>query len=504
MRLGQTAEGIAAYRKAISLAPDISLLHEKLGLALVQTGKHEEAEASLRKSISLSPKTAPRSCLALAQVHLQRGERKQAAALLRMASECESDAIARKFYLARAFFHESDMEGAEALLRELISLRQDFFEAYRLLGQMLQQHGRFEEAEAIFRKAIELRPTWGLPYELITRGRKMGGRDAQLIEQMRSALIHVEATPADSCSLHYALGKCFNDIGDYEVALREFDQANEIARRLMLQGKPFDRAGLEIVYEHAAAVFNPEFFTRNRPLGSDSDKPIFIVGMLRSGTTLVEQIISSHPDVGAAGELPFWTRTGLELLDVTGRVVDEMRLREAQSAYLRILEEAAPGKARVTDKRPGNCNVLGQIHVAFPRAKIIHCQRDPVDTALSIYMTPNAAPIEFAYVRENIVLAFKEYRRLLRHYQDVLPPGSILGVQYEELATEPDRVIRRMIEFLGLEWSESCLRHEENTRAVATPTLWQARQPIYTSSIRRWKKYEPWLGAFRELIEDAR
>ncbi len=502
MKLGRPAEGMATYRKAVSLAPNIALLHEKLGLALVQLSKHDKAEASFRRAISLNPKGMPASYSSLAQGHLRRGERKQAAAMLRMAYECEPNTLAGKFNLARACFHESDLEGAEAALKEVIGLRPDFFDAYRLFGQILQQHGRFEEAEAVFLKAIALRPTCGLPYEMITRGRKMGDRDNQLVEQMRSALDHPATKGEDACSLHYALGKTLNDLGQYELALKEFDKANELAAPLMLKGNSFDREGLKIVYEHAAAVFVPEFFARNRSLGSESVKPIFIVGMLRSGTTLVEQIVSSHPDVGAAGELPFWTQNGLEMLDDSGRRVDEKRLKEAQTAYLAILEELAPQKPRVTDKRPGNCNVLGQIHLAFPRAKIIHCQRDPADTALSIYMTPNAAPVDFAYVRENIVFAYKEYRKLLNHYHQVLPGGTIMSVQYEELVNDSETVIRNIIEFLGLEWNDACLRHEKNERAVATPTLWQARQPIYTKSLKRWKKYEPWLGAFRELIEE--
>jgi hypothetical protein len=227
--------------------------------------------------------------------------------------------------------------------------------------------------------------------------------------------------------------------------------------------------------------------------------PIFIVGMMRSGTTLVEQILSSHPDVGAGGEISFW---GDVNLGPSSRLPDEEGLKRVQAKYLDLLQQLTPGKPHVTDKMPSNYLALGMIHLAFPNAKIIHCKRDPVDTVLSIYMTPNSVPVGFGYVRENLVFAYKEYRRLMKFYRSVLPGETMLEVQYEDLVAEPEVQTRRMVEFLGLEWSDACLHHEANTRAVTTPTLWQARQPVYKSSVKKWKNYDAWLGAFRELIEE--
>jgi len=501
VKLGRLPDAAACYRRAIALDPSVASSHQNLGLALLHMSKFEAAQVAFEQAIALDPAQASHSYAGLALIMLRRSEPADAARLFRKAYECEPETAMGKFNLARACFYDGSLSDAEKALGDAVGIAPNFADAHRLLAQILQQQGRFVEAEAHLWRLIELEPNRGQAYKAITTGRKMNEQDRPLIEQMRSVLQTHKTTPADECALRYALGKTLNDLGEYEAALKEYDAANLIAARVMLEGRPFEKAKLDRAYEHAATVFTKEFFTRHRYLGSESDLPTFIVGMMRSGTTLTEQILSSHPDVGAGGELSFWTKGGLVGLDPSKSSVDERRLRQTQEEYLELLRGLAPGKARVTDKRNSNRYFLGQIHVAFPRAKIIHCKRNPVDNALSIYMTPNSSPVEFSHVRENIVIAYKEYRRLMNYYSTVLPAGSILDVQYEDLVADPEGETRRLIAFLGLEWNEACLRHQDNKRSVNTPSLWQARQPIYTTSVERWKKYEPWLGVFRDLID---
>lgn len=499
IKLGRHAEAAEAYRRAVALNPGIALFQQNLGMSLLRLSQHAAAESAFRKAIALAPSAHTYS--GLADILLGRGETKGAADCLRKAYGCEPETAVGKFYLGRGLVHEGKLEEAEKAFRAAIELRPSFGDAYRLLGETLQQLGRFEDAEAALLKAIEFNPRGGHAYISITAGRKMTEEDRPLIEKMRSLAGSTKV--ADACSLHYALGKSLNDLGEYEAALAEYDAANSLAAKIMLQGKPFDKGELLKPYQHATKVFTKRFFDDNRSLGNESEMPIFIVGMIRSGTTLIEQIVSSHPDVGAGGELPFWYKVGNEVLDASRERPNEKRLLEVQTGYLELLQALAPDKSRVTDKQPSNCYMLGQIHLAFPKAKIIHCLRDPVDTALSIYMTPNWAPIVFAYDRANIVFAYKEYRKLMDFYREVLPPETMLEVRYEDIVADRETQTRRLIDFLGLEWDDACLHHEDNKRSVTTPSLWQARQPIYTSSVKRWKKYEPWLGAFKELIEEG-
>jgi hypothetical protein len=227
---------------------------------------------------------------------------------------------------------------------------------------------------------------------------------------------------------------------------------------------------------------------------------VLIIGMPRSGTTLAEQIVSSHPEVGAGGELNFWNERGAAWHQAgteapfPGQVAAE---------YLGVLRAIAPKAARVTDKMPFNFLWAGLIHLAFPRATIIHCRRAAIDTALSIHQTHFHPGLAFPTGGAELVAYFRSYRRLTDHWRRVLPADRLIEVDYEDLTRAPEPVIRRIIAGCGLAWDDACLCPELNPRAVKTPSKWQARQPIYRKSVERWRRYEPWLGLLRALLEDA-
>jgi hypothetical protein len=228
---------------------------------------------------------------------------------------------------------------------------------------------------------------------------------------------------------------------------------------------------------------------------------VLIVGMPRSGTTLVEQILASHPDIAAAGELDFWPR---RLDHVRRRRIsrlDAAAERDIVRDYPALLRTYSPGARRVTDKMPFNFLFLGHIHRLFPNARIIHCRRLPVDTALSIYLTRFAGLHDFTASREDIVRYYQEYRRLMAHWRAVLPPDRFLDIDYEDLVADPDSVSRRMVAFCGLEWDDACRDSHKTDRPIVTASVWQARQPVYRSSAERWRRYEPWLGELRLLLE---
>ncbi|MGH7111807.1 MAG: sulfotransferase family protein, partial [Stellaceae bacterium] len=233
------------------------------------------------------------------------------------------------------------------------------------------------------------------------------------------------------------------------------------------------------------------------------ETPLLIVGMPRSGTTLVEQIVSAHPEIGAGGELTFWNDTALPLARAGAGEIAPAEIERIAREYLALLRRLAPGAARVTDKMPANFRWLGLIHLTVPQARIIHCRRDPIDTCLSNYFAYFSRLHPHSCDRADLVFYYREYLRLMAHWRTVLPPERYLEIDYEELVADRERMTRRLIAFTGLEWDDACLRPERNDRAVYTASSWQARQPVYGTSVRRWRHYEPWLGELRQLLPEV-
>lgn len=495
---GRPGEAAACYQRAIVLCPAEAKLYEGLGVALLHLGRNEQAGSAFSRAVGLAPDCGPLAYAGLALLAYNGGDHRLAARHYRRASELEPGSLNGNFNLAKACIYDGHLAEGEALLRDLIRKDPSYAAAYRVLGQTLQLAGEFEQAEDVLLKSVELEPARGAPYLEITRGRRFKESDRPFMGQMASLITSGVFRESEQIALHFALAKAHEDLGEYKLAIFHLDQGNCIAKRVRLGGRDLDRETYRTTYEQAATVFRRDFLESHRTLGSTSQVPIFIVGMIRSGTTLVEQIVSSHPEVAGEGELPFWLQRAPGLLK--GTRVDEELLQSTAQEYEMLLSAIAEGKPRVTDKMPGNYGHLGLIHLAFPHAKIIHCRRDPVDTCLSIYKTPNAQSVPFAYDRGNIVFAYKEYRRLMKLYRSVLPKTSLLDVQYEDLIADQKGISRRILEFLGLTWDERCLKPELNDRIVATPSVWQVRQPVYSTSVGQWRRFEPWLGAFAELL----
>ena len=282
------------------------------------------------------------------------------------------------------------------------------------------------------------------------------------------------------------------------LAMQHFDAAEAVRRG----AASFDSAAFSMEIDRMIARCTREWIARAPELGSSDATPVLIIGMPRSGTTLVEQIVSMHPEVGAGGELNFWNERGAAWHG-SGAAEDEKPfLAKAAADYLGVLRAIAPTAARVTDKMPFNFLWAGLIHVAFPRATIIHCRRAAIDTALSIHQTHFHPILAFPTGGAELVAYFRSYQRLVDHWRRVLPADRFIEVDYEDLTRAPEPIIRRIIAACGLAWDDACLRPESNPRAVKTPSKWQTRQPIYRTSVERWRRYEPWLGPLRALVDD--
>ena len=233
--------------------------------------------------------------------------------------------------------------------------------------------------------------------------------------------------------------------------------------------------------------------------GSSSEKPVFVVGMPRSGTSLAEQIIASHPAAHGAGELDFWGALVAKDPKLSQGIPDEPSRAKVAEEYLRVLESFSASASRVVDKAPRNCDFLGLIYSVFPNSRVIYMRRDPIDTCLSCYFQQFLTGINFAFDLSDLAHYYRELERLMAHWRAVLPPGFILEVPYEELVADQETWSRKIVDFIGLDWDPQCLQFHTNQRQVTTASAWQVRQKIYKTSVARWHNYEKFIGPLKAL-----
>ena len=265
----------------------------------------------------------------------------------------------------------------------------------------------------------------------------------------------------------------------------------------------FDRDAFLRTIDGLIERFTPEFTAAHVARGDTSDLPVMIVGMPRSGTTLVDRSLSSHDAIAGGGEMQFWSSRGPQFLEARDdAAIAEYQGRTARDG-LETLRAIAPGARRVTDKNPFNFLWAGAIHLTLPRAVIIHCRRNPIDTCLSIFSNYFRPRADFSTDRGDLVFYYRQYLRLTAHWRRTLPPGRFVEVDYEALVAHPEDEARRLLAACGLEWQPQCLRPQDNTRVVRSASRWQARQPIYAAAVERWRRYEPWIGALRDLEANA-
>ncbi len=497
LNAGMLPRAVAGFRRAIEIKPDFAHAYYNMGLALEQLGEHQNAIAAIRRATTLAPKMADAHGH-LAHLLHARGNRAEAIQAYKRAASADPRTTAGRLYQARALMAEGRSAEAESCLRHAIALDPTSSLAHWQLANLFDETGRFEEAQALHRRAIELDPAQIPAYHNLLASKKARDADRPMLEQMQRLLDRPELTIQQRMQLLFAIAKAHDDLAEYGLAMRRFDEANRLRQKLA----PFRRDQVAGAFDWLIETFTANLFSRHAALGAADARPVMILGMPRSGTTLVEQIISNHPLVGAGGELTFWTKAAAPLVSPH---LPEQIAAEASgliAAYRAELDRVAPKAARVIDKTPLNFLWIGLIHLLFPQARFVHCRRNPVDTCLSIYTTLFGVPTDYASDRGDLVFYYRQYLRLMEHWRAVLPTGAMFEVQYEELIADPEPWTRALVEFCGLDWDPACLHPEANRRTVQTASLWQARQPIYRSSVERWRRYEPWLGELQELLPD--
>jgi tetratricopeptide (TPR) repeat protein len=530
-QLGELKAGAAASERALALDPRLAMAHNNLGLCLAGCGERQRAAACYRRALELDG-TYVEALNNLGDVLRELGDRRGARAACGRALELDPRRPEAHVSLGLTLFELRQLDAAVASFRRALELRNDdaaallgLAAALRIqgarseaetacrtalasapqngaallaLGELAADRGRFAEAQQLFERALASDPALPLAYCGIAAHRRMTGEDGTWRAGVE-ALLAKPLPLGQEIALRYALGKYNDDTGRYDEAFESYRQANELTRRY---GARYERARFSERVERLMHTFDGAAIAAAHAGASDSKRPLFIVGMPRSGTSLAEQILASHPAVYGAGELRFWD-AAFERCMVAGDDASQVEalIPALAREYLEHAGSGAAGAQRVVDKMPANFLYAGLIHAVFPRARIIHMQRHPIDTCLSIYFQNffNTSP----YTNDFGDLAhyYQEYLRIMRHWRAVLPQGVLLEVPYEALVEDPESWSRRMVEFAGLPWDARCLKFEETERVVLTASRWQVRQKISRASAGRWRNYEKYVGPLRGLAE---
>jgi tetratricopeptide (TPR) repeat protein len=495
---GRFDEAATCYRKALESAPNSAEMHCNLGGALRGLGNLDEAIAAYRQAITLNPNLAE-AHNGLGSALREAGQPESAIASHQKAISIRPDFAEAYNGLGAALQIQGKLDDAVANLKQALLLKPDYAQAQVGLAAIYIDLGRFDIARSLLGKALELAPEDPGAWAALAGLRKMGQEDSEWLDTALKLL--ARGSPAletpERIKLLFAVGKFYDDTRQYELAFPAYQQANALKRQ---REGMFNRAEFSRQIDATISTFDADFMSRELAWASPSRLPVLIVGMPRSGTSLIEQIIASHPAAFGAGELDFWgTHVSENPAAVSLKNFEAADFADLAPAYERTLRQYSAEALRIVDKMPGNFLLLGWIHLFFPQAGIIHAQRNPIDTCLSIYFQGFSRMHSYKTSLEDLAFYYREYDRLMRHWRKVLPADRFLEVPYESLIENQAEWSRRIIEFIGLEWDERCLDFHKTERKVGTSSNWQVRQKIYHSSRARWRNYEKHLGPLLDL-----
>jgi tetratricopeptide (TPR) repeat protein len=502
---GSFVEAEAAHHKAIALDPDSPALYGNLADVLTCLGKLNDAEQTLRHAIALQPRFAD-AFAKLGNTLREQGRMVEAEAACRDALALDPGHAEAWSNLGNALTDQGRLIEAEAAYRRAIALKPNFGDAHNNLSAVLKQLGRMEEASQAMQRALRLPPRDALRYLNLSEIRQFTAGDPYLADMEEFAGGIASLPTKQQIQLHFALAKAYDDVGRHADSFQQLSIGNALKRQQI----PYDEAATLALLEAIRTAFTPELIHTFRNAGEPSPVPVFVVGMPRSGTTLIEQILASHPTIFGAGELPNFCQAGTDILSAAGcplPVPDASlsgagdHLRQIGERYVAEIAALAPTAARIVNKMPSNFLFAGLIHLALPNARIIHAVRDPADTCMSCFSKLFANGQSFTYDLAELGRYYRHYDALMQHWHLVLPPGRILDVRYEDLVTDFEPQARRIVDHCGLHWDRRCLDFHGTERPVRTASATQVRQPIYCSAVGRAQPYmrylEPLLAQLR-------
>lgn len=502
--LGDYADSISHAQQAIDIDPGFATAHVLLALAESGRERHHAALDAIDRGLSHAPEN-----LALLVM--------RAALLLKVYRPTEALAGCRHVLAL-------DPKNAEAheifgLTLQALGQDEDALEAFAQAASLtpdprspqvnratlLMQLGRREEAQTILADIVSAQPDSAAAWYNLAEAKTFQRRDpdiAVMDEVLRGRLGYV-----DRIFMHYALGKAYDDIGDAETAFSQWSAGSRMKRAVIAYDSERKLASMDAI----AAAFTPDLIARFTHIEQPSKKPIFILGMPRSGTTLIEQILASHPAVHGAGELPYFQQAvdaisgpspDRSYPDILGRLTP-MDIGNLSSHYLSQVSTLSRDAERIVDKGLINFLYAGLIHLVFPNAHLIHCRRDPTATCLSCYSKLFTEGQEFSYDLTELGLYYTGYRQLMAHWRSTLPRTSFFEIDYEAVVEDLETHARALIEFCGLPWHPACLRFNETSRPVRTASLNQVRQPLFRTGITRWNAYLPYATPLLDALGEA-
>jgi tetratricopeptide (TPR) repeat protein len=541
---GAHDEGLRHCRRAVELRPKSALARGNLGRLLLERGDIDAAMEELAVAVECDPNNAQwcwsvgdawleladysqargwyeraqaldapdlEADCRLANLMLEMGDPESAVAAYQSVVHRDPQCVPALVGLARALLETGDVAGAVAAHEQAIDLRPEWAGLHAALGQTLTTAGELTRAVECQRRAIALNPHCVSAWSGLTTA--LGGQTTDdELKRCETMLSAPWMTNPRRCDLHFGLAAVWDGRGEPSRAAQHLVVANELQKKHNEdrdQGYHPDEHRRYI--DRLIDAFTPEYFARTRSFGNPNTRPVFIVGMPRSGTTLTEQILASHPQVHGAGERRFINQSFHVLPQALGQTLPSVEcltlvtpaaVQELAEWHLQQLDQLDRGRAlRIVDKMPDNYLLLGWIATLFPKARIVHCRRDVRDVALSCWMT-QFARINWANDLTHLAQRVNEYQRIMAHYRRVLPT-TMLEIDYEQLVSDQEGTSRRLIDFVGLDWHPACLEPHRTERLVKTASVTQVRQPIHRRSVAKWKRYHEFLQPFLKEVAAA-
>ncbi len=498
--LNRNEKAIDNYKKAIKLRPDFAVAFSNLGNIYQELGQLGNAIDYYKQSLAINPADVE-SYYKLSSALRDTGAIEDAIIYLKKTIELKPDHYDAHNNLGNIYYNNNHNDDAITEYKIALSINPSYAEAYNNWGNVLFENGSVNEAIEKYEKALQLKPGLSQAHKHLAIAKP----DEKHIDKIEKQLNKPNLSDFDCMNYHFALGTIYNHIKSYSCAFQHFGNGNQIVRKML----DYSADEHSEYINKLIKIYSTDFFQHNTICGSESERPVFIVGMPRSGTTLIEQILSSHSETFGAGEL-----TRLHQIETSFKKnidsnldypecitsIKKQELENISHDYLDLLNSFSIEASRITDKLPDNFLRIGLIKLLFPNAKIIHCERNTLDTCTSIYLTYFTKGNKYSFDLIDIGRYYLDYERLMLHWHTLFP-GQIYDVKYEDLITDQENSSRQLIDYINLEWEDACLNFHNNDREVKTASNLQVRQPIYNNSVERWKRYEQDLQPLIDILK---
>lgn len=488
--------------RALSLQPDCAEVRSNLGNVLMSQGNLRDAIICYRQAIAAKPDYVE-AYTNLANALKEEGKLGEAVSCYQQAIRIKPDHAKAYAGLGATLNEQGKLDEAILSCRQALLLQDNLADAHGVLGNILKEHGDLEGALSAFQRALAIKPDFAVVHRLLASIHEYTAPNEQLLAMKN--LFQNETASQNKMHLAFGLGKALEDLGEFQSAFRYLLEGNRLKRESFQYSMQEDQQ----LFHNIQRTVNSGAIANLTGSGCPDDTPIFILGMPRSGTSLVEQILASHPMVHGAGELDIFEKTFLGYTQTDSFVAAFEAVVHAQDTsallgrigkgYVEKLREFSATARFITDKMPHNFLAIGLIRLALPQARIIHCVRGPMDNCLSIFKNFFISEHKYAYDLRELGQYYILYQELMRHWHTLFP-GAIYDIHYEDVIRAPEEETHKLLHHCGLPWDDACLSFHKTTRRVATASAAQVRKPIYNGSVKLWQKYERQMAPLKEIL----